>query len=1139
MRTYDEQIDILNPAQKAAARIGTNAVIAAGAGSGKTKVLAARYLHLVVEKGLAVDEILALTFTNKAAAEMHGRIYKTLRETDHPLAKKAADAFNAARIETIDAFCNSVSRSVCRAYGVSPDFRIDETESKRLAEDLALPFFLEHRKSPAIRHFLRSKTQQDLASGLFAGTMVKYSPVSAPPDFAVMFGEQKKEVMELFGKTVAGMYRDFDAVRNAGSEPASKQWAACDELMKTFPDAPEAGDRDSIIAFIDACERFTKLKFAHKSTSPVVAEIREIHANVRESFKNFLALANWVLNERIIAETFDLLAEFQVLYHERKRTAGLMTYGDVSRMAVDALTADPELRAAHKKAFRAIMIDEFQDDNEMQRNLLFLISERAERNDDSVPEPADLVTDKLFFVGDEKQSIYRFRGADVSVFRKLADDLGSHAMPSLDTNYRTEKGLIDIFNALFPRVFLNPKIIDAKDFPLFEATFSPIVPGNDTPGLTPALDIVIVPKKRNERQNPAFETPENTEAAAVAAKIRELLDAEYPVRDKDAKGDQPKTRPCTVDDFAILFRSGTKQNAFEQQLREHNVPYQAENLKGLFDDAPVNDLYAMLRLAVWPSDNTAYANLLRSPFVGIGDDGFVTAISARTTGLEKGCAMPAPFDPAIDGELSESDRERFARGRERYFRVREMADAEPIADIVERLWYGEGYRHAVLSDAALHRYLELHDYFYELARQADAKGRTLAAFLDHVRDLMENEKKIDDLDVPVERTGGVRLTTVHKSKGLEYPVVFIVDSGNSGNADRNGEITYCTKEDGVSINTGSPEGAASASANWFYAKGRDENARRQEAELRRLLYVAMTRAETRLFITGVYTYTEGPDEIPAGGDALAGTISKWVEKKDENAKTRVSDKSSFFDLLLPAIAGEDIPGCTVTALPPTLRQPKRNKDSDGKEPKSGAPGRGRNEASLYEAAATIEYPRSQRTRYRATGLHAESEKDIASGGNARGSVNEDDDELSGMLGTLGIPANDFGTYAHRAIEARFTGESPQVPDEIRAVTDRMADKFMDSDLGKKSRASVWKETEYGFITTYEYEGRAITVTGQIDLLFEYEGTVYVVDYKTDREENPEAHEEQLAVYRKAAGDLFGLPVETWLFYLRTGNAVRA
>ena len=146
-------MDSLNENQKNAVSVEKNSVIAAGAGSGKTKVLAARYVYFVVEKDVSVEKIIALTFTEKAAAEMHKRIYNELKKIDHPNARNAIEKFHLAKISTIDSFCNRIARDACRNLGISPDFTIDNAESEKLAYRIGLDFFLKMRSDKTMQFF--------------------------------------------------------------------------------------------------------------------------------------------------------------------------------------------------------------------------------------------------------------------------------------------------------------------------------------------------------------------------------------------------------------------------------------------------------------------------------------------------------------------------------------------------------------------------------------------------------------------------------------------------------------------------------------------------------------------------------------------------------------------------------------------------------------------------------------------------------------------------------------------------------------------------------------------------------------------------------------------------------------------------
>ena len=1135
MKRYETFLEGLSANQREAATIGRNAVIAAGAGSGKTRVLAARFVHLVVNEGIPVESILALTFTRKAAAEMYARIHSTLREIDHPLARAATENFHRARITTLDSFSGSIARHACRSYGVTPDFSTDATEVSRMAEELALPFFLERRKTEAVRRLTRRFRMAELPAKLFAETMVRHSTISSPLDFARFFSEQRAMTLA----RIESLAREIVAIADAMRSNAGATKSATD-VIAAIPEDLAVPDPSSATGVADFCDALGSLASRQKlrpSKDPAASELREIFADFKDRlYPSLLAAANWVFNERVIKETLDLLAEFQEAFNRRKRETGLLTFGDVARMAVDALKSDPDLRRAWKESIRSVMIDEFQDDNDLQRDLLFLIAERPERTDGSVPAPDELVEGKLFFVGDEKQSIYRFRGADVSVFRKLAGELTPKqgTTPALDANYRTERALIDSFNALFPHVFPATIADETGKRPLYEAEFAPIVAASSTEEVECAFDILLVPKENFDGDDPSVLSPEETEAREIALRIRAIVLEGTPVADKDKRA-----RPCRYGDVAILLRSGTNQRAIERQLREAGVPYQTENVRGLFDDAPVNDLYCLLRLAAYPADTTAYAALLRSPFVGIGDEGFARALLARVEADAEGRAIPEPFAEDIEPFLAERDRILYSRARELYRSVRADADRIPAAELVTRLWHREGYRYALYSDYGLERYAELYDYFFELARQADADGIGLAAFLDRVGELMKTGEKIDSLDVPVDQSGGVTIMTVHKSKGLEFPVVFVADAGSEGNRNGNANPVYFSEEGGISVNTGASEENEDARDNWFYERERDAELRREIAETRRLLYVAMTRAGSRLVVSGTLNLGMDPAAEPRGDDELMDSIAAWLEKRDERGSS--PKRQSFLRMLLTAVlrercAGMPAPLVTVEEILPRKRE--SSNAGSGFLDRTADP-----ETALRHAGIPVaEYRPSPRTRYSATDLggddHEKGAKSNEEESARRAGSPAGDDRLDALLRKAKIDAAEFGTWAHRAIEARLTGVAYWVPEEFRPLAEEMADRFLSSELGKRALAAEWSASEYGFLTRYPLGERIVTVTGQMDLAFEAGGIAYVVDYKTDRVEDPAAHESQLAVYRKAIADLRGRPAETWLFYLRSGNAVR-
>lgn len=1119
MKTYEELLDELDADQRRAACWQGNAVVAAGAGSGKTRVLASRYVHLIVERGLACESILALTFTKKAANEMYSRIYSFLKNTDHPLARKAAGEFHLARIQTIDSFCNTIARTACRAWGISPDFSIDDEKARALAEESALSFLLEHRGSAAIRQLLKKTSIQELPVQLFADTMIRHAPISSPPDFNAMFVKQETEISRLFGRLFDDAYRIL-ARMGALTGGSGSTWDQIQKTLQGIPERPEPHRRVELATYLSFSSALAGIKLMGTVKKDVLVECKNAHKEFKDVHTDLLSVVNFLLNRDTIKETFQLLQDFCTVYSKAKREQGVLTFTDVSRLALDALQQDPDVRHAWKTAIHSIMIDEFQDNNELQRDLLFLLAEKGKRTEKEIPRASELCPDKLFFVGDEKQSIYRFRGADVAVFRSLSRDLGQQGMPRLETNYRTEKKLISAFNSLFPLIFRNRALCGPNEFPEYEAEYAEVHACHDTAGLDSPLTVMLVPKHLYSAAGGEFLSPRETEIAAVAEEISRLLGEHTPVRGKEG------LRPCTADDIAILLRTGNQQALIEKHLTRCGIPYQSESLRGLFADAPINDMYALLRLAVYPHDTHAYAVLLRSPLVAVSDRTVWRALAERAAAGSEDEPSP-PFPESLETDMDSDERARYRSARALYQEIQNSCDRVPITALLTDIWYYRGYRHAILHDMELHRYGELYDYFFELARRSDERGETLACFLDRVFQWMQGEEKLDSIDIPVERSGGVRILTIHKSKGLEFPVVFIVDAANRGNTDKNNKPVYFSADFGVSVNTGAAEEAEDARSNWFYEKGRDEERLKSEAELRRLLYVAMTRAECRLYISSVLDSNREPDDIPETEEDLRDLLEESQTKR-EDKKPRYA---SFLHLLLPALCRDPVAGVSLRTIRPV---PSRHIYANGPATRTRTP------AELDTAYAKAERIGRQvppRTRIAVTELKrcipVEAGNDDISA-----FTKDSGDELDRLLKRIHMDPAVFGTHAHRAIEGRFTGIPWPLPPEIRDEVGLMADRFFDSELGQLALASDSHESEFGFLSRQNVDGRDMLLSGSVDLLFRSGGTLYIVDYKTNRTENPAEHSLQLAIYARALGELYGTQPETWLFYLRSGNAVR-
>ncbi|MDR1353084.1 MAG: UvrD-helicase domain-containing protein, partial [Treponema sp.] len=1231
----------LNNEQRAAAEYEKNVVVAAGAGSGKTSVLANRYAHLVTgDRRLTVEQILTLTFTRKAAAEMHRRIYSTLsliagqgRGEKQKLAQKAVEDFFHARIQTLDSYSSGLVRQGSVRYGISPEFALDEERCRSLAREEALPFLIAHRQHPAIEQLYRRKrppnsrsgysVPADIAERFFASTVFIYGNIDDPPDFA---GHTKRQfgiiitewdkilklILERLGKlkeTASGddkndnlvkqlepMIRRFDS--GEINFPGSGEISNFFDTLTALPDGecvPKAESHPvrqkllQCLVFMHGFYDNLDLRYGKRDSLA-----KKIVNELRNSFGVFSSIAVFCMQAGIILSLMALLNKFLNIFLEKKRAEGILTYNDAARLARTMLKDHPDIRQGEKAAFKAIMIDEFQDNNKLQKDMLFLLAEDEARQEKSVPGAGDLLSDKLFFVGDEKQSVYRFRGADVSVFRGLREELAGGIL-RLKTNYRSAPALIGAFNAifgggefdpegggpsgLFPSVFVR-ETDNPASVPPYEALYTPLSSGTDRAG---GLTLCLLNKSGDakEQDEDEGETPEmpeteemggvENEALFTAERIRQLLG------EKDNKGGA-RYKP---DDIAILFRSHSPQKLFEKHLRLLDIPYSGEGgINSFFSDGPVNDIMAVLRLAAYPLDSEAYAVTLRSPFAGLSLQGTAACIAAfnqarAEASREKG-REAAPFSGEDAEQLSDADREKFLYGQELYRKIRGAASGKNIAETISCLWYDEGYRYETEWNPQTSVYRELYDYLFALAVQADTDGKSLAAFTDYLRDLRDSGSRLEDMDIPLERSGAVRLMTIHKSKGLEFPVVFLACCGNRGRQAAGDADIYETEEGGLSCNPPLPPECSlmgKVRRNFFYEKGKAEEKRKRTAELRRLLYVAMTRAEQELFITGTLALGESGETAP--DDDLPRRLKTAVEKKlskqakndKKNGTERIPgdsviDNDTFLGLLLPAIAGR-IPGedagereafFKLESIPVYTDEHIKSREYRNAVYFNDQKGLSRflsDIAPRYEKAVVLStpvIPNPYRTpvSFRA---HAEDAENTEKGGDSAGvktgwqfdneNSGESAADIFGKVDSIlarfnaagreggSFSAADFGTIAHACVEALFNGEEPALPpkfsgflspgeaETLLAAGKTIAERFTGSPLGKKAAATS-RKSEYRFRSLCkDSAGKTIFINGTIDLFFEDAGTVHVVDFKTDSRENPAEHIPQMSFYYRA------------------------
>jgi ATP-dependent exoDNAse (exonuclease V) beta subunit len=1111
--------DKLDPDQKIAAGLARNGTVSAGAGSGKTTVLAARYLRLVLEEGADVGSILSLTFTRKAAAEMYGRIYGELVASSDPRARAQIERFAEAHISTIDSFCSLVLRSSAQDYGYPPSFAVDDGRCRAIAESESLAFLLERREDPALAEILARlgferawrELFADIAYRLCTPAIRRESDFSAMPARARAFlAARAKAEADLIASSAADILEAASGIAAPREGTAAAIGAAralpADVAARSLPELSEAA------------APFLRVDFRRFGRSEAETLVKTAAKAAKEAA---LRIGRLVATDALLPISDAACALFSELgdrYNRAKRSEAVMSFRDTAVCAVDLLLRRPEIRAHWKRRFRFIMIDEFQDDDELQKELLYLLAERLDLSSPRVPTAWELDPGKLFFVGDEKQSIYRFRGADVAVFRRLGEELsraapgGGATSASLRMNYRSEPGLVDFFNEVFARVLGGA----TRDF---EARFEPIGARAPRPGIGPTITYLLKPKSEGEDGGETMSDDEAI-ADAVARYIKENIGGGRirVYRESSSRREsgahrgtsEAAWRAALYDDVAILLRSTSKQYLLERFLRLHDVPYASGDPRGLFVESPANDVYAALRLALLPDDRVAYATVLRSPLVGLSDDAFVLVLADQAE----------PFAPLENGPamLDLEDRARFERGRRLYGELCAMIDRRPIAEILTWLWYEAGLRLSILRRPDAHPYLEHYDYLFKLAVDADAAGSCLAAFVSGLEPLMGSPEKLADLDAQREAARGVRLMTIHKSKGLEFPIVVVPGMENRGRDDAAGAAWYLSRDAGVTLRLKSYDEPGAVSANVFYDAAREEEEAMRDAETKRLFYVACTRAEAHLVFAGIETGRSDArgasfHALLAGGGGLRG-------------------EGGEFASMPAAVRVVPVPDLGVDAYRALF-------SGRGPRPLDAL-------AQAYASAKSIDRSFAPRV-LPVTAIDAAYEAEL---GQRRDAAFRAERLPASAYDALSdeISEDSFGTLCHAVLEDILSRppRQPRIPEALLSAIPeprrelllaealRLARGFQESELGRQILAAREIAVEKSFVLELDGGRRAV---GRMDLFAESGDAAWIVDFKTNETRIEGEYDLQLALYREAARAFApGRKVRSWLFWLRAGRA---
>src|SRR5438874_240445 len=775
----------LNSEQRRAVDARGLVFVSAGAGTGKTKVLVERFARAVCDEGVDVESTLVITYTEKAAGELRSRIRAELSARGRP---ELARALDGAWISTIHGFCHRLLRSHPFAAGVDPRFRVvDESQGRVLrgeAFEAALTEFCA-QDDPARLRLLAVYGADGLRRML---TGVYETLRSAGRELVLELGEGPQlqaKVTEL--REAARCLAD-----DAGSGDTARETAS----------------QALVLLEVDArAERLSDLGDL-RVRGERAATYEESRRAVEQAALDELAAADRDLLQ-------ELLTAFAAAYQEAKDRESALDFEDLQLRARDLLRDDAAIREREQLRFRAIMVDEFQDTNRLQCELIDLIAGTGcER----------------FFVGDEFQSIYGFRHADVQVFRERREAADGGVLP-LTMNYRSRPEVLAVVNHLFGGDFGDEfqPLAASRDFP--------------DPVFGPPVELLVTDKSSYADTDVHWR---RGEARAIARRIYDLIDA----------GD------ATAGEIVLLFAAGTDAEWYEDELRTLGIATYRGTGRGYFGQQQVVDLLAYLRLLRNRYDDEALVSVLASPFVGISNDALV---------LLRRAAPKRPLFVALERELPATFPERDAQllraFRQRYDRLTAALARLSLERLCERIISEHDYDLAVLARwDGRRRYANLR----KLARLArsyeELRGPDVEGFVRFVRD--QEAVGARELEAVAEEEGGdaVRLLTIHAAKGLEFKVVVVADAGRDRAPPASDEILALS--DGrfgfrvADPITSKPRGAYAYDAVQEARKAKDR------AERLRLYYVAMTRAIDRLIISGSIDPERTADEATPIGWVL-------------------------------------------------------------------------------------------------------------------------------------------------------------------------------------------------------------------------------------------------------------------------------
>lgn len=852
--------------KEAICRHDRSLVVSAGAGTGKTFVLVNKYINLLETFGqnkagskdqLSVLQILALTFTDKAAAEMKERIRSEIEKREGDFWEKTRLEFLIAPVETFHSFCASVLREFAFDAGLHPSFAV--LDNRELTTILSLAF-QELIHTPAegetadalvfLLSLVRPADLEEMIRYLYQKRDdADYLFVALNADPTGLVAHWQEEIARFWEERMRNLQNnpEFNFLAHSLISFSYMDVSADDKAMRYLqtvrPAVEKMRDARTVPLFFEALSFFLSEKLGNSGSKKnwsedTLALLKETNKKLRDNVENLKFLSEMelssddpftILTLRFLQALGLVSSRYGAIVDEKKSEAGGLDFFDLIRYTRNLFQKRRDLVGSYyRKRFRYILIDEFQDTDPAQFDIISAII--------GDPSP-DL--DNLFIVGDPKQSIYLFRDADVTRFRDatlfITESCKGEEIP-LDVCFRSSPAVVTFVNYLFSHLFASVE-------KPWEFRYDPIRVSDERVSHISSVSLMLIRKDAGI-----------TEYDAVADRIEEMIAAKtgvYVEGSRDSSGERTyTTRPAAYGDIAILLERRTHIGSFIHALATRNIPYYVYKGIGMYERQEILDLITLLSFLYRPYDDIHLVGLLRSPYVGFSDRDIL--IISR----QQGDSFFQKLQDSVS--LSAEYNRIYALLQQWQKKAGRLSLVSLIRSVLSESGILAVYGGLIEGGQILGNIEKLLD----IIRAREERGRYyLSDLVADLHDALEREEEEGEAMIEDPDRNAVIIMTVHAAKGLEYPIVFV-----PGMADRprsnQGSILLDTARNLIGVRIPSPHKDYDSSETPIYTLLREEMNEKQLAEKRRLLYVALTRSADHLVMSG--TIKESGKDLPDG-----------------------------------------------------------------------------------------------------------------------------------------------------------------------------------------------------------------------------------------------------------------------------------